>query len=288
MNIIEIPAYGKINLALAVTGRRPDGYHELETVFQRISLCDHLSVSKTEDGCFTLQTNLQGVPAEKNIIARAYHTLKDKFPQVGGLSVMLKKNIPTQAGLGGGSADCAAFLMAVNKLYELGLTTQELMQLGAGLGADVPACLLNGAAVGQGIGEHLTPVASRTSFWLTVVKPPVAFSTPAMFQKLDAPSFAQTQRFTAKESATALEQGDLDRVCQNLYNVFEAVAETPVIQEIKTALLAQGAKGSLMTGSGSCVFGIFEEEVWAQQAAQALSSRWQTFVCHSQNEGCTL
>lgn len=286
MERITVPACAKVNLTLAVTGRRPDGYHLLETVFQRISLCDTLTLTKTDAAGLVLESNIPGVMPEDNIITRAYEVLRQQSPALGGIAVTLEKRIPMQAGLGGGSADCAAFLTAANRLYHLGLSREQLLAIGAGLGADVPACMTPGASFGRGTGELLTPIESRLPLWFVIVKPACAFSTGEMYRRLDASDFAARQKLTAAAASQALREGRLDTLCQSLYNAFEEVVDSPVIGRIKEALLRAGATGSLMTGSGSCVFGLFADREAAIRASASLRDYGQVFVCHSQNEEC--
>lgn len=284
LDSLTLAAYAKVNLVLNVTGQRPDGYHELETIFQRVDLHDRLTLTKSHRDGIRLRCDLPGVPPEANIVWKAYHRLKELAPALGGLDVVLEKRIPTQAGMGGGSADCAAFLLGANRLWDLGLSQARLLELGAQLGADVPACLLGGTALGRGIGEKLTPIPSALVLHLAVVQPPVAFFTPEMFRRLDAFDVSPRQRFTAAEAVRALEDGDLESLCRCLYNVFEEAVPSPVIEEIKGALAEQGALGSLMTGSGSCVFGLFPGDQEARAAAQALAGRWKTWACRSTEE----
>ena len=152
-------AYAKVNLTLTVTGRRADGYHTIESLFQSVSLCDKLTLEQRERGFWLNET--AGIPAEENIITRADRLLRREFPNLGGVAVTLEKNIPTQAGLGGGSTDAAAYLRGMDRLYGLGLGREGLRALAAELGADVPFCIDGGAAAAAGIGEKLTPVESH-------------------------------------------------------------------------------------------------------------------------------
>lgn len=159
MRRVTEAAYAKVNLTLAVTGRRADGYHTIESLFQSVSLCDKLTLEQRERGFWLNET--AGIPAEENIITRADRLLRREFPNLGGVAVTLEKNIPTQAGLGGGSTDAAAYLRGMDRLYGLGLGREGLRALAAELGADVPFCIDGGAAAAAGIGERLTPVESH-------------------------------------------------------------------------------------------------------------------------------
>ena len=266
-------AYAKVNLTLAVTGRRADGYHTIESLFQSVSLCDKLTLEQRERGFWLNET--AGIPAEENIITRADRLLRREFPNLGGVAVTLEKNIPTQAGLGGGSTDAAAYLRGMDRLYGLGLGREGLRALAAELGADVPFCIDGGAAAAAGIGEKLTPVESHLPLWLVITKPKAGCSTPAMYRRIDEMGESLRQRFTTQEAAKALEKGDLAGLCGSLYNVFEEVTALPELSEIRQELRQSGALAAMMTGSGSAVFGIFPEEAAAKAAAEKMAeSRW--------------
>ena len=187
----------------------------------------------------------------------------------------LEKNIPTQAGLGGGSTDAAAYLRGMDRLYGMGLGRERLRALAAELGADVPFCIDGGAAAAAGIGEKLTPVESHLPLWLVITKPKAGCSTPAMYRRIDEMGESLRQRFTTQEAAKALEKGDLAGLCGSLYNVFEEVTALPELSEIRQELRRSGALAAMMTGSGSAVFGIFPEEDMARAAAEKMAeSRW--------------
>lgn len=280
MDRITCSAYAKVNLTLSVTGRQEDGYHTLESLFSSVSLSDTLTLQKSGEYC--LLNSPSEIPLEQNIITRAYRALKAYCPTLGGITVTLQKEIPMQAGLGGGSADCAAFLKGANQLYELGLSDKELAAIGVTLGADVPFCLLGGAAIARGIGEELTPVPTSLSLPLVILQPQgVAFSTPEMYRRLDAPGALLTQRFSTPEAAAALTAGDTPMLLEHLYNIFEEAVQHEAIPQAKQDLLAAGASAALMTGTGSCVFGIFAAIGQAKEAAAALSSHYKAYACRT-------
>ncbi|MGI6020990.1 MAG: 4-(cytidine 5'-diphospho)-2-C-methyl-D-erythritol kinase [Lachnospiraceae bacterium] len=273
MSSITISAPAKINLTLTITGRRHDGYHLLESLFQSISLCDTLTVETAGKG-FVLDSDTD-IPTDDNIITAADRVLRQMFPKMPGLRVTLEKNIPQQAGLGGGSTDCAAYLRAANELCRLGLSRDELMNIGAGLGADVPFCVCGGTALVRGIGEIVTPVKSGLSLDLVIVKPPVCCSTPAMYRRIDELGDDLKQNFSTSDAADALISGDIQKLCSCLYNVFEAAADNKEISDARSILLENGASGVLLSGSGSSVFGIFKNEESAKNAAEIISKdRW--------------
>lgn len=279
MQRVEETAYAKLNLTLAVTGRRADGYHTIQSLFQSISLCDRLVLERREIG-FTLN-DVEKIPAGENIITRADRLLRREFPNLGGVAVTLEKNIPTEAGLGGGSADAAAYLRGMNRLCGLGLESERLSSLAAELGADVPFCVYGGTAVATGVGETLQPVISHLPLHFVVVKPDVGCSTPVMYHRIDELGDRLSQRFAAKEAAEALAAGDLAGLCGSLYNVFEEVTALPELEIIHRELRQSGALAALMTGSGSAIFGIYPTEAAAKAAAERLrQTRWAVY-CRS-------
>ena len=259
-------AYAKVNLTLTVTGRRADGYHTIESLFQSVSLCDKLTLEQRERGFWLNET--AGIPAEENIITRADRLLRREFPNLGGVAVTLEKNIPTQAGLGGGSTDAAAYLRGMDRLYGLGLGREGLRALAAELGADVPFCIDGGAAAAAGIGEKLTPVESHLPLWLVITKPKAGCSTPAMYRRLDELPSACTPPLPPL-------QGGLPALAAGLFNRFEAaIPAGSAVWDIKTRLAAYGALASLLSGSGSAVFGLFDTETAARAAVEALRPAW--------------
>ena len=262
MQKVTETANAKVNLTLAVTGKRPDGYHTIESVFQSVSLCDRLTLEKQERG-FTLN-EAAGIPAEENTITRADRLLRAEYP-----------------GLGGGSADAAAYLRGMNRLYGLGLSGEALRALAVKLGADVPFCVEGGTASAAGIGEILTPIESRLPLWLVITKPAAGCSTPAMYRRIDELGESLRQRFTAQKAAEALERADLTGLCGSLYNVFEQVTSLPELNVIREELRQSGALAAMMTGSGSAVFGIYPAEEAAAAAAEQMAQRRWAVCCRT-------
>jgi len=280
-----VEARAKINLVLNVTGRRADGYHDLELIFQPVSLTDRLTIEKKPDPGLAFSCSIKAFENPENLVCRAYKLLWEKYPQAEGLQVHLEKRIPSGAGMGGGSTDAAAFILAADQLFELGMSRQEQIALGVRLGADVPACMLSGAALGRGIGEELKEIATSMEYSLLVIKPPMAFSTAQMYRAIDEAGRIR-QKFTSAAVVRALEEQDMEGLCQNLYNIFEeAVPEREKIQEYKKLLLKHGAKASLMTGSGSCVYGIFQDQAMRDQAYEALKAKHEVYACEAVNKG---
>lgn len=274
-------AYAKINLTLDVTGVRADGYHDLESVMHTVSLCDRIVVRQSRTRGILLGCNLPYIPRDgRNLAVRAAEAFFDAAGIAdAGLEIHMKKNIPVGAGLGGGSADAAAVLGLLNKMYGRPLALPRLYEIGLSLGADVPFCMRGGAALAKGIGEQLSAAPVMPDCRLVICKPPVSVSTKRAYALLD--QSGQLIHPPASPMLDALRAGDLQAVCAALGNSFQTPVETekPVIGEIRRLLLQKGAMGALMSGSGSAVFGIFAQEALAQTAADALRTRFrETFV----------
>ncbi len=283
MEKIYTKARAKINLTLNVLDKRPDNYHNLESIFQKINLYDELYIEKTNGETLELISNLKNVSLEDNIIYKAYIKLKEEYKTIKGIRVTLNKRIPTEAGLAGGSTDCASFILAVNKLYNLKLKENELINLGKTLGADVCPCYYNVAVKGEGIGEIITKINTTFKYYILVIKPKISYSTKNMFKKID-----ETKRLrkieVSEPMVEALETENIKLLCDNLYNVFEDVVEEKyTIKELKNELTKNGAIGTLMTGSGSCVYGIFRNKIEAKRAYEILKSKYEIYICTSYN-----
>ena len=264
-------AYAKVNLTLAVTGRRADGYHTIESLFQSVSLCDKLTLEQRERGFWLNET--AGIPAEENIITRADRLLRREFPNLGGVAVTLEKNIPTQAGLGGGSSDAAAALRALRTLYAPDISDGRLETLAARLGSDVPFFIRGGTQLATGRGEVVSPLPPLTAGWFVVVKPDEGYSTAEMYRRLDEPGSVLVRNSRYMQDAVAA--NNVHAVAVELHNSFERVVpKDSSLRTIKDALRAQGALGTLLSGSGSAVFGLFDDQSAAAAAAEALKKTW--------------
>lgn len=268
---IMIEANAKINLFLDVLGRRADGYHDLETIMQSISLCDYLSIKKA-DG-LSLTVNTAEIPSdERNIALRAAQIFFEASGMRSGAAIHLIKHIPVEAGLAGGSADAAGVLVGLNHLYDTAFSTEELCTLGVQLGADVPFCILGGCVLSSGIGEIMKPLPTALRAHLVLCKPSIGVSTARAFAAIDqAPPLHHPSSLPLQE---ALAKGSVFKAGQHLYNAFakSAFLKYPQLGALRTHLLEQGAFGAVMTGSGSVVYGLFETEGKAKQAQKALSS----------------
>ncbi len=283
MEEIYIKARAKVNLSLEVLGKREDNYHNLESVFQKINLYDEIYIKKIQEEDFRLKINVKELDSKENIIYKAYRKLKEQYKVINGIEVIVNKKIPMQAGMAGGSTDCAAFIIAMNKLFKLKLSKEEMEALGKSLGADVVPCFYNKAIKAEGIGDMITTIDTDFKYYMVIIKPEIACNTKEMYQKLDIKKDIQ-QLHTSENIIKALENKDIQLLTNNLYNVFEEVVqEKQSIQEIKKELLNNGALQALMTGSGSCVYGIFKDKQSAKNAYIILKGRYQTYICTSYN-----
>lgn len=273
MDTIRLKARAKINLGLDVVRRRPDGYHEVRMVMQMLQLYDQITISKTDAAGIHIRTNLPYLPNdERNIAYRAARLLTERYGIRQGIHIDIDKHIPVAAGMAGGSTDCAAVLYGMNRLFRLGLKPEELRALGVKLGADVPYCLLRCTALSEGIGELLTPVAPLPDCPILVAKPSVSVSTKHVYEHLKLN--ADTVHPDIDGMVAALRRQDMAGVIERLGNVLETVTipEHPVIARIKEQMLASGAAGALMSGSGPTVFGLFDDEKRAEKALRDLKA----------------
>jgi len=261
-----VKAHAKINLLLDVSGIRPDGYHELTTLMQTLSLCDDVLLEPAPE--INLAVEGSGLTAgPENLAWRAAGLLRQRTGYRGGAGIRLIKRIPLAAGLAGGSADAAAVLLGLNKMWRLDLGMRDLSQLGAELGSDVPFCLWGGTALCRGRGELVTPLPALPPAGVLLVKPHFGVSTADVYRRYDAlpdPGHPDSRRML-----TAVENADLSGVAKNLGNSLERVtlAMHPEIGLIKDAVAAAGATGVLMSGSGPTVFGLFPDPPSAVRAA---------------------
>lgn len=272
MEQLTIHANAKINLALDVLNRRPDGYHTVRMIMQSLSLCDTLTLRKMETpGIILVAQNPNHYPDvtwdEHNLIYKAAKLFMDTYPLEGGVQITIDKQIPSAAGLAGGSADAAATLKGMNQLFEQNLSLEELQKLGVTLGADIPYCLQLGTALSEGIGEILTPLQPAPALYCTLVKPAAAVSTKYVYEHLN---LATAKHPDIDAALTAIETGDIANLCDNLENILEPVAQTlcPEVAEIEKKLKELGALGACMSGSGPTVFGLFTDGNAAIEASE--------------------
>ncbi len=275
-NSLSLKAYAKVNLALDVLRRRPDGYHDVKMIMQNLDIYDELEFEvldrDTEDTKITLTVNKEGIPTDdRNLVYKAIAILFEAFNIKSHIAVNLVKNIPAEAGMAGGSTNCAAALKAVNILYNLGLSTDELMAYGVKLGADVPYCILGRTAISEGIGEVLTPIKGLPLVHVLVAKPPVNVSTKEIYTNLKANELETHPDVDGM--VEALESQNLYAIADRMENVLETVTVDmhPEIEELKTLMKEQGALNAIMSGSGPTVFGLFEDKDKVWEAAMMIS-----------------
>lgn len=273
MDSIRLNAMAKINLGLDVTGKRPDGYHELRMVMQMINLYDKIEIIKLETSEIIIETNLSFLPInENNIVYKAAQLLMNKFHLTQGVRIVLEKHIPVAAGMAGGSSDAATVLYGMNKLFSLGMTKKQMMEEGVKLGADVPYCVLRTTALSEGIGEILTTLPPMPKCHIVIAKPGISVSTKAVFGKLRVNEIEKHPDIDG--IVEAIKAGSLTDIASRLGNTLEEVTikDYPVIAQIKEDMIAQGALGALMSGSGPTVFGIFDDEKKAKNAYTVLKA----------------
>ncbi len=275
---MKIKAYGKINLTLDVVGRRKDGYHLLDTVMQTISIWDELEIQHSRQPGVHLQCNKDSLPTDsKNTAFRAAKFfLEDRGLENEGVYIFIKKHLPSRSGMGGGSADAAAVLRGLNEMYGAGLSDGKLMELGAKVGADVPFCVVGGAARCTGVGADVEPIEPMPQCWLVVCKPPTGMSTPRAYSLLDQYPLSSTQATPRMLEAMAAE--NLKRIGKGLANRFDETIRMAPVRALKRAMMDAGALGSMMTGSGSSVYGIFETEQRAREAMEQLAGMGKLFL----------
>ena len=269
MESMWINAPAKINIGLDVTGKREDGYHEVKMIMQTIRLFDRLTLTRKKDPGVRLTTNLKFLPTdENNLIVKSAKMLIKEFGLDGGLNIKLEKRIPVAAGLAGGSTDAAATMIAINQMYELGLSKSQLMKRGVKIGADIPYCIMKGTALAEGIGEKLSTIPKLPNCNILIVKPKTHVSTRETYQKLVLDE--NTVHPDIDRMVEDMKANRLNDLCEHMANLLETVTipEHPEIDEIKKFMMENGALGSLMSGSGPTVFGIYRDVDTANAAKQ--------------------
>ncbi len=274
MDKMRCEARAKINLGLDICGRLDNGYHKVKMVMQTVDIYDVLEFKKRKEPDIILSVDSHDTLGDisNNLIFRAAKLMVERFSIKEGIEIALKKNIPVAAGMAGGSTDAASTMIAMNELFELGQSKEQLMELAVALGADIPFCIMGGTALAEGIGEELTRLPKPPKAYILIAKPPVMVSTKEVYERLDSKEI--TFHPDIDGMIKALEEGNLTGITDRLGNVLETVTVSvhPVIEEIKTFMKEHGAINALMSGSGPTVFGIFEKEESAREAAIALEA----------------
>ncbi len=271
-------AYAKINLTIDVLNKRPDNYHNVKMVMQQIDLYNVLNIELTDGKNITITCDCDKVPCdERNIAYKAAKAVLKKAGLEQGLKIHIEKHVPMSAGLAGGSTDGAAVICALNELLNLNYDKKELMEIGGGIGADVPFFIMGGTALAEDIGTKLSPLPPFKPYYILLVKPPIDVSTPWVYQnlKLDGCSHPDVDLFIKH-----LKNKEFDKALMQMGNVLETVTakEYPIIKAIKEKMLSLGAKYSMMSGSGPTVFGIFESEDNAKEAQEIFKNEFDEVI----------
>lgn len=260
MNEIALESYAKINLALDILYKRDDGYHEINTIMQQIDLKDRV-VIRNKDSGIDIQCNNKDVPIDRNnLVYKAWEKIREKTGINRGVGIIIDKKIPIAAGLAGGSSNGGAVLKGLNLLWDLNLSDEELMEIGKKIGADVPFCIMGGTAWARGIGEKLTKLKGFSGYNILLANVGIPVSTEWVYKNMDLKSIHK--RIDIEKIIKYMEEGNLLKLGQSIENVMEPVVMTkyPQVKMVKEDMIKFGALGSLMSGSGPTVFGLFDDE----------------------------
>ena len=265
---LRMPSHAKINLGLYVLGKRPDGYHDIWTIFQELEFHDVLYFTK-RDAPLTLTTNHPTLPVgDENLVCRAARAFAQKTGCPTQLAIHLEKQIPLGAGLGGGSSNAAAALCGLNQLFQVGASREELAALGATLGSDVPFFLHGGTAIGTGRGEQIEPLPDLPPCWILLINPRIHVSSAWAYKNINL----KLTNFPTKNNVFSQQHNAVTDALRTLENMLEepVISHYPIIASIKNRLLEEGAEWASMSGSGSTVFGVFKEKELAEQALRQI------------------
>lgn len=280
MDSIELKSFAKVNIGLQIRLQRGDGYHKIHTIFQELDLYDIINISKHPEG-WELNIDNANIPNdESNTCIKTYSELKKLYPSIGGVSIKIKKNIPTGGGLGGGSSNAATVLKGLNQIFGLNIPDKQLTSVALNIGADVPFFVRGGTQIGDGIGDVLNPVENVFKGYYLLVLPEIFISTKWAYNSMkkyleegiDRPNFAH---FLDKENLSkTIFENDFERIVIPTY---------PEIGEIKKALIENGANYASLSGSGSTVFGIFNDEAQAKVAELKFRKQYRTYLSRPTN-----
>lgn len=260
MEEIVLESFAKINLALDVLYKRDDGYHEINTLMQQIDLKDNIILRNREKG-IEIQCNDKDVPLDNtNLVYKAWEKIIEKTGINKGIHIIIDKNIPLASGLAGGSSNGAAVLKGLNQLWELNLSEKELMDIGLEIGADIPFCIIGGTAWGKGVGEKLTRLKSFSNKMFLLANVGIPVSTAYVYNRLNLNNCKN--RIQIERLIKYMEEDNLPKLGENMANIMEEVVieEYPIVGELKKEMIRYGALGSIMSGSGPTVFGLFDDE----------------------------
>lgn len=282
-----VKANAKINLMLDITGVKKNGYHKLYTIMQSLSLCDILKIERTKGEKILISCSDKNIPTDrKNIAYKCAAAFFDaaKIEKGRGIKIDIEKNIPSEAGMGGGSADGAAVLFSLNRLYSAPFTLKELVKIGASVGADIPFILIGGTALCLDIGSVVAPLNDLGGVYFAVVKPDCGSNTREAYSAID--SSESLRRPNGEAMCEALEDGDFKGAFKYCANIFEQVIEFKDRVDIKDAMYKCGAKAACMTGSGTAVFGVFFDKESAEECVSRLEKTYpRVYFCEPKNCG---
>jgi len=278
--IIKTNAYAKLNLTLDITGVLPDGYHSLDMIMQSVSLCDTVTLTTNECGAVVAMSDDEKLNSYgSNIAGKAAAMFFGAAGISDGVEIYIEKKIPLAAGLGGGSADAATVICALNSAYGNPLSDQSLQEIGLSLGTDVPFCMLGGTMQALGKGDKLTHLKIIPDCWFVLAKPCDKITTGQLYSDLDNITILRHPNTAAAKDA--IEREDLTALCDNVYNVFEAVWDEPQMDNVRLAMLQRGAIATGLSGSGPTIFGIFDGRISAQKCCDFIKGNqmWAEIAC---------
>lgn len=285
---VKIKAPAKINLTLEILNKRNDGYHVIKSLMQTISLYDEIVVERDDSNSINITCDNPNVPLNQdNLVYKAVIEFC-KFTNIAntGISIDIEKNIPLEAGLAGGSTDAAATIVAMNRLFNTNLDIDDLCDIGEEVGADVPFCIVGGTIIAEGIGNILTPVPNMPETFIVLAKPHQSVSTKCAYDLVDTCKPSWRNNYT-DEAAEAICDSDISALAAQLYNRFEDVTDIDEINTIKSIMKKYNVEGTLMTGSGSTVFGLFKNKNDADDAIDELEEQVENiYLCKPVNHGC--
>ena len=267
---MKVKAFAKINLCLDVLRKKENGYHEVEMVMTNVEIADVLEIKERKEKKILLKSNNKYLPMdETNLIYKAIVLLQKESKKDFGVEVILEKNIPMEAGMAGGSADAAATLKAVNELFELNISEERLLKLGASLGADIPFCIMGGTVLASGIGDKLKRLKALPKIKLLIAKPITGLSTKKVYGSLDIDGLNKTgfKHKDVRDMVSIIESDETDQnkirnIAKSLDNILEipSIRLLPLISDIKKIMMDNNCLGALMSGSGTAIFGIFDSD----------------------------
>lgn len=288
MNSIQLKSRAKINLSIDVLGKREDGYHLVEMIMQTIDLFDKIKIFSLKEDTIIIESNSLDIPLDStNIVYKAADLIKKQYNIKEGVKIIIEKNIPIAAGMAGGSSNAAAVLVGLNQLWQLKLSENKLKELGLKLGADVPFCIGGQTALAENIGEKLTKIDGLSeNIFILVCKPELFVSTKEIYEEIDSKIIEK--RPNNKLLIQLLKENKIQQIADNMYNVLEEVTREryPVIEEIEKIIMENDALGSMMSGSGPTVFGLYINREDAENCKNKLLKKFsQVYIVKSHNKG---